>query len=406
MSLERKLAKGFVRSLSQMERSRVRNAKASSRELAARQKQMEREEKARERERLRAGKKRDKLEKQQYIASQKEEVEFNNETLQDELSELESILEATLEVDDYFDLNNLKKTEALFPFENKELETPLVVPEKPVTPEEPQYTEPKRAFTLFGRKKKHQVQVAEAQKKHKSLHSEWIADSKRTVAKYEKACDDYAEGERLRLENLEAARKQYCVELEKHNAEVDKFIDFFAYGDKSAVEDYISIVMDNSRYPEGFKVTYTPDFDPALGELSIKVTIPKPSRLNTIKAYKYIQSRDEVTFTNVSKAELKRRYLSIVNQVCLRTMHEIFESDRKPIINSASITVGTIAHDAATGLERFIVLAGLTSSREDFEQIDLSSIEPAATMKHLKAAVSKNPYELVEVDVSGVRKAL
>ena len=40
MSLERKLAKGFVRSLSQMERSRVRNAKASSRELAARQKQM------------------------------------------------------------------------------------------------------------------------------------------------------------------------------------------------------------------------------------------------------------------------------------------------------------------------------------------------------------------------------
>ena len=126
--------------------------------------------------------------------------------------------------------------------------------------------------------------------------------------------------------------------------------------------------MDNSRYPEGFKVTYTPDFDPALGELSIKVTIPKPSRLNTIKAYKYIQSRDEVTFTNVSKAELKRRYLSIVNQVCLRTMHEIFESDRKPIINSASITVGTIAHDAATGLERFIVLAGLTSSREDLNK--------------------------------------
>ena len=51
-----------------------------------------------------------------------------------------------------------------------------------------------------------------------------------------------------------------------------------------------------------------------------------------------------------------------------------------------------------------IPLIAVASDRETFEHIDLSNIVPLATLDHLKASVSKNPFGLVAIDLSrGVR---
>ena len=51
-----------------------------------------------------------------------------------------------------------------------------------------------------------------------------------------------------------------------------------------------------------------------------------------------------------------------------------------------------------------IPFVAVASDRATFEAFDLSNVVPAATLTHLKAAVSKNPFGLVAIDLSkGVR---
>jgi restriction system protein len=46
----------------------------------------------------------------------------------------------------------------------------------------------------------------------------------------------------------------------------------------------------------------------------------------------------------------------------------------------------------------------VASDRATFAAIELANVVPAATLQHLRAQVSKNPYGLVPIDVSkGVR---
>ena len=75
------------------------------------------------------------------------------------------------------------------------------------------------------------------------------------------------------------------------------------------------------------------------------------------------------------------------------------------MIQTISLEVGTETIAPATGLKTFILFAAVGAERDAFLQLDLSNVIPAATLDHLGAAVSKNPYGLVEADASGIRRS-
>ena len=196
------------------------------------------------------------------------------------------------------------------------------------------------------------------------------------TAKYEAACE---------------AREQQAVE---QNLALDELITGLSYGVIEAVEDYISIVLANSVYPEGFPVTHTASFQPSSAELQLKVVIPGPEHMPTTRAYRYVKAKDEITATPMSQKEARERYASIVHSVALRSLHEIFEADRRGLIRAISLELGTETLSPATGRETYVPFVSVATEREPFELIDLSAVVPAATLEHLGAVVSKNPYEL------------
>jgi restriction system protein len=173
----------------------------------------------------------------------------------------------------------------------------------------------------------------------------------------------------------------------------------------AAVEEYVSIVLSNSVYPDHFPVRSDFAFDPDHAELRLRVVIPPPDQLPRVKAYRYNKAADEITETSLSQKACKDRYAGAVHQVALRTLHEIFEADRRGIIQTLSLEVGTETNHPATGLQSYIPFVSVGSERSAFMEFDLSSVVPLATLEHLGAAISTNPYELVAVDTSGVRKA-
>ncbi len=61
------------------------------------------------------------------------------------------------------------------------------------------------------------------------------------------------------------------------------------------MEEYISIVLSNSVYPEVFPVRHEFTFDPATAELSLRCLVPGPDKVPTTKAYKYAKGPDQIT---------------------------------------------------------------------------------------------------------------
>ena len=97
--------------------------------------------------------------------------------------------------------------------------------------------------------------------------------------------------------------------------------------------------------------------------------IPPPSSIPNVKLYKYKKTTDEITATNLSQKDAKERYSNAVYQVGLRSFHEIFEADRRGLIKTIALEVGTNETDPATGKVGFIPFLAAAAEREVF--IDL-----------------------------------
>ncbi|MFH5207049.1 hypothetical protein ACHIPZ_02235 [Antrihabitans sp. NCIMB 15449] len=169
------------------------------------------------------------------------------------------------------------------------------------------------------------------------------------------------------------------------------------------MDEYVGIVLANSVYPDAFPVSHEHAFKSEDRELDIIVLAPDPEAFPTLKSFRYNKTDDTITSTKSSAADVKRRYASAIAQIALRTAHEVFEADRENIVDSVSLTVAVDAIDGATGRDARIDVLRLATDRTDFLSLDLSRVDPLATLAHLAAAVSKNPYGLVPLANQGVR---
>ena len=118
-----------------------------------------------------------------------------------------------------------------------------------------------------------------------------------------------------------------------------------------------------------------------------------------------MKTSDDIVPVPLSQKDAKDRYAGIVHQVALRTLHEVFEADPHAMIQSIALEVGTQTNDPATGRDTFIPFLAVGASRDAFSDIDLSAVVPAATLEHLGASISKNPFGLVSANVAGVRRS-
>ncbi|MCU1419848.1 MAG: hypothetical protein JWR57_1017 [Mycetocola sp.] len=340
------------------------------------------------------------------------EVDDQNAQLALVYEELDGLLDATLRVDDFVDLDSLKIKVEHPEFDRIDLNVPTPPPAVIPDLDEPQRWTVAPAKGLFGRQKRTEEAQAQAEAEFLKMHEAWWHANQALPGQRAAAAEKHSAVENARLEALALEESRYASECEKreqeavkHNKRVDDLIANLGYGAADAVAEYVGIVLANSVYPEHFDVRHDAEFTPTGAELRVRVTLPDPSQIPTIKSFKYVKATDQISSTEQSQRDTKARYANIVDQVALRTMHEIFEADRRNIIRAISLEVGSETNNPATGKLGFIPFAALAASREKFADIELSGIVPAATLAHLGASVSKNPYDLVPANGTGVRRA-
>jgi DNA repair exonuclease SbcCD ATPase subunit len=342
------------------------------------------------------------------------EVEERNQQLAEVYEDIDTLLEATLSRDDYVDLNTLRVVVTHPPFDRTHLEAPTPEPRPIPNPREPVLSlpeAPRGLASLFG-KKKHAEAVQEVRSAHERELGEWKVKCREAEARRQKAKTDHESVEEKRVTDLERERARYAKECEGREAEaagrnrdLDEFIANLGYGTADAVQEYVSIVLSNSVYPEHFQVTHEFELEQAAAELRLRVLVPGPSEIPDTKAYKYSKSSDEITSATLSQKECRERFASAVHQVALRSFHEVFESDRRGLIQTISLEVGTNTVDPATGNPTYVPFVIAAAERQAFLAFDLSAVVPALTLGHLGAALSKNPFGLVGAERAGVRRA-
>lgn len=347
-----------------------------------------------------------------HAAAKQAEVDVLNAELADQYAELDGLLAATLDIDDFVDLEALRAVVKHPPFDREDLRRPTPEPAPIPDPAWPVRGEAQAPSGLFGRKKKLAEAQAAVEAQYAADYARWQEQTETLPAQRAAQAERYAGAEKAREEQLAKELARYEREsaerereAQEQNAALDELIAGLGYGTVEAVQEYIGIVLANSVYPESFPVGHTSEFDPATAELSLHVVIPGPEHVPTIKTYKYTRATDTITSTSSSQKDIKDRYAAIVHAVALRSLHEVFEADRRGLIRSISLELATNTINPATGRETCVPFVAVATEREVFEQIDLSAIVPAATLEHLGAAVSKNPHGLAPANGAGVRRA-
>jgi restriction system protein len=402
-------------------RERERVAREAHRTLLAeaRQAGQARKDAARMADRLAksAGAERKRLEKEAreaHIAAQEAEVVERNGKLAEIYEEIDSLLAATLAIDDYVDLRSLRVVVQHPPFDRPDLESPTPPPESIPDPPPPELKlppAPSGLAKLIGTKK-HTDAVAAAERAHEGDLAAWRVACRDAASRRQAAAVRRDAAETQRIEALQRARERYareCAEREaaatEHNKRLLELIANLGYGAPEAVQEYVSIVLSNSAYPEHFPVSHDFEFDPATAELRLQVVVPGPESIPGVKSYRYAKAADEIVETQLSQKECRDRYAIAVYQVALRSFHEVFESDRRGLIRTISLVVGAKTIDRATGQRVYVPFVFASAERESFQAFDLSEVVPAATLQRLGASTSKNPYELVPALQGGVRRS-
>jgi len=401
-------------------RERQRGEAANAREYARLEREMERSQRAEATLRARMAKEGVAAAK----ATQVELTRLRHEAMQAEadalsaqlesrLSEIDGILAATLAVDDYVDLGALRKVAEHPPFQSAS-HAPLPLPAPIQPPPEPTFVapeEPKGLGAMLGGKRKYQTVLQEAQTEFARRHQAWAAEASQVPMRQYAQMEQHARAEAERQQRLNAdwaAYQQQSAErevpIQRDNQRLDGLIGALAAGHPKAVEEYIGIVLGNSVYPEDLVSVEDYAYDAATRELRISLLLPTPDRLPTEKSFKYVKAKGEIVTTPQTLKEQRDRYTALVGAVALRTLHELWESDRQGHVATISLT-GSVAHvDRATGRDVLTPLIALAAAREPFLAIDLARVDPAETLRHLNASVSKDPYGLAPANLAtGVR---
>lgn len=327
--------------------------------------------------------------------------------------EIEELLAATLDVDDWVDLTKLRQVFEPTSLDAGTLSTVTPVPSYIPIPPRPQFHAPEQPTGLsakLGGQRKYEVQLAAAHAQYAGNVTYWHTHLNDLFNRNGAARRTWLATEFDRLTRLEQAQRD-CEsanrsrreQIQRANTELDQLIISLRKGDGRALEQYVGIVLANSTYPEDFQVDYEYEFITADCELAVTVLASTPDQFPSVKSVRYVKAKDEFTTTRLSAAELKRRYNNAVYQIALRTPHEVFEADREGIVDAISLTVAVDTVDPATGHDRRLRLVQLAVDRQSYLAIDLSRIEPIETLKHLAAAASKNPYGLIPLADQGVR---
>ncbi|MGE3830897.1 MAG: restriction endonuclease [Parvibaculaceae bacterium] len=294
------------------------------------------------------------------------------------LASLSQILSRTLSVDDRIDWNLLKD----FRRYDGKMKFDTAKPDRTPSPQ-PQFHPPTITFAdkILGRRKRKQLDANAAFNRAKEVwrrkEADAEADLHQRIAQWS--------AEKAAFEADAVVKRQAFQEGQvAENAKVDLLAGRVVIGDPSAVTEHAGLVLENSNYDGLFEKSFDIEYDAPSKTLLLEYQLPAPDDMPRVKAVRFVSATGELKETQISEREQKSNYDLCCYQICLRTLHELFEADE--FGNLDRILFNGIANyvDKATGRDTSACILSVLVGRSEFVSIDLRRVDPKACFKSLK----------------------
>jgi restriction system protein len=237
---------------------------------------------------------------------------------------------------------------------------------------------------LFGGRNRYATQMADAQAAFARAERERDAEENRRQA--------WVRDQRA----AHAARaRSHQAEVEAHNADIVAWQKNCAARHRESVERYLSAVSEGVPLPQDLPRVAEIAYSSRGEQVVARVELPSTDVVPLVARYSYVVSKDERRETARPKAQVAQLYRSIVSQITLLYLRDLFDAD--PALQIVDVNAHVRATNPATGHLEYPCLISVTVERTVFDGLNLHEVSPQDCLRHLNALVSPHPYEVEPV---------
>jgi len=281
------------------------------------------------------------------------EAQKQTKDAQKAINDCNNLLKATLKIDDKIDWESLKDTTTFKKYKAEPLPSKVEIGES--------------FFELlpFVKKKK---------------------EAERSAAEesYQKAVEKYEKSEKKRKLDYNKEETEYLTKQKEFNESLDRNKEMYEKGDHEGVKKYLGMVMERSAYPDSLSLFPEINYEPNAKVVLVDMELPNDKQVPSAKEYKYIASKKVVEEVKMGIKEFEAFYNNLIFQICLRTIHEVFEADYAKVVDVVVFNGWVQGIDGRTGKEFNNCIVSLQVTRGEFEKINLEMINPRDCFQHLK----------------------
>jgi len=320
------------------------------------------------------------------VAARDEEAAAKTEAINRSILELENLLRSSLDRDPRINLDSLKITTKVPPLNLGSLADQIPEPKWSDFAPKP----PIGLTRMFGGARRYQTLHDEAESAFataKAAHQQQEATRQRKLAEAQAA---------WRKKSADARRK-----VEAHNAHLDKISVGFRAHDRFSVSEYLQMVLDSSPYPAPFPTERHVGYVPESSLVAVEWFLPTFDVVPEYKIFRHVKTRKSVEPVDRPPADAQRLYNSVIAQVAVRTIREVFTVAPESMVSTVVFNGHVDTVDPATGRKIRPPLISMRATRDKFDELVLTEprFDPVASIKrHFFAAISPHPEELKAIE--------
>ena len=210
-------------------------------------------------------------------------------------------------------------------------------------------------------------------------------------------CEQVAEARRAHQRKIAESEREVAA----HNAHIDEMAAGLRENDRLAVSEYVQTVLDQSPYPADFPAERRAGYVPESSLLAVEWYLPPVEVVPEQKAFRHVKTRKVVEPTARPVAEIRQIYKSVIAQIALRTLREVFDSVPDEMITTVVFNGRVHAIDPPTGQKIQPHLITMRATRDKFRSLvlDEPKFNPVECVRrHFSADISPHPDELIPVE--------
>jgi restriction system protein len=139
-----------------------------------------------------------------------------------------------------------------------------------------------------------------------------------------------------------------------------------------------------TEHPDSFPRIFQVEYNGATRAVALDYELPAKEALPSAKGYKRIAAGDRVAPVPLAQSSIDEMYDSVLYQVALRTIYEVFRWDEANGIDSVVFNGWVTSTDKATGQKVHPCVLTVQATKKEFLEINLTDVDPKACFRKLK----------------------